>query len=258
MSHKTGLTVAVSQTLDSMKPIEIIDELGGLQAAILPRHARKALPIEWNKVEGFYVLLSHVNFDNTFTVYVGQTDYDFGLRLQKHDEEKDYWHVAILFKNYSLIPFDRMQTRYMEGLLVEAMQGFENAVVMNIKPTGEKNLSDISKPRMEAVLSSALRIMFLRGYYNSSVSSVRKNVAPFSTTSDDTDKELFARIRMIAEEIKGTEKGASGYNKWAKPKNIEAIVLARPQNIAELDAVSGVGANFLSRGEDIVRLFTEQ
>jgi len=287
---KTKLDVAVPQTLDSLEPIELIDKANGLRGAFVERYALQALSNgDWDKeTRGFYVLLSHINPDNTFTAYVGQTDYSFARRLRDHDGTKDYWNLAVLFKrDNNEDPFNRSETRFLEGAMVEALQSSPNVTVMNQKPTGEKILSDWDKPYMEQVLLSALRILFLRGYRNSHMGAitrhleskasapspvannaqVRETVTPpaFPVLSMNhqvkapVEQDLHPVLRAIAQDIHQQLKNVGVvdkfYKTWASDKNIAAIIESRPTTEAELQAIQGVGARFLSRADEITKLF---
>lgn len=177
MMSKTSLTVGVPSTLNSLEPIEIKDEQASLHAAYVERYAVPYLPAEWDKnVEGFYILLSHINADNTFTAYVGKTDWSFARRLRSHLESKDYWSTAILFKKNSLEGFNRNQTAYMEGELVKALTASPNVTVKNDKLTGDRNFSEWDKPYMETVLLACLRVLFLRGYRNAHMGAITQSL----------------------------------------------------------------------------------
>jgi len=285
------LDVAVPDTLDSLEPIELIDRMGSLRAAFVERYAINSLKrSDWDKdTKGFYVLLSHINTDNTFTAYVGQTDYSFERRLREHDKTKGYWNLAVLFKRDHEAPFNRSETRFLEGAMVDALKSSPNVHVTNDKATGESALSDWEKPYMEQVLLSALRILFLRGYRNSHLGVITRKLeidatkraesaqknnqltvrreAPkvpvsrvYSTSVLMSDKEdLYAAVERIGQEIHERileEKGQDKfYSSWARAETIAAIVEAQPQSSQELKAIHNVGANFLSRSEDIIQLF---
>jgi len=285
------LDVAVPDTLDSLEPIELIDRMSSLRAAFVERYAISSLKrSEWDKdTKGFYVLLSHINTDNTFTAYVGQTDYSFERRLREHNKTKDYWNVAVLFKRDNEVPFNRSETRFLEGAMVNALQSSPNVQVTNDKATGEDALSDWEKPYMEQVLLAALRVLFLRGYRNSHLGaitrklendttkrakSVQSEVKPVvrreppklpvsrvygTSILPSSSEDAYAAVERIGREIhenivaeKGNDKF---YASWAKEETIAAIVHAKPQSAQELKAIHGVGANFLSRAEDIIHLF---
>jgi hypothetical protein len=285
------LDVAVPDTLDSLEPIELIDRMSSLRAAFVERYAIAALKRSyWDKdTKGFYVLLSHINADNTFTAYVGQTDYSFERRLREHDKTKDYWNLAVLFKRDHEVPFNRSETRFLEGAMVDALKSSPNVSVTNEKATGEDALSDWEKPYMEQILLSALRVLFLRGYRNSHLGAITRKLETdtakraekpqienqpvprreppkvpvsrvYSTSVLGSDKEdMYAAVERIGQEIHEKileEKGKDKfYSSWAKAKTIADIVDARPQSAQELKAIHNVGANFLSRTEDIIQLF---
>ena len=170
---KTSLTLGIPNTLNSLEPIEIKDEQANLHAAYVERYAVANLPAEWDKeVEGFYVLLSHINPDNTFAAYVGKTDWSFSRRLKSHLQNKEFWNLAILFKKNSVEGFNRNQTAYIEGELVNALSSSPNVTLTNGKPTGDRTFNEWDKPYMEQVLLACLRILFIRGYRNAHMGAI--------------------------------------------------------------------------------------
>jgi hypothetical protein len=185
MSSTVGLTVVLPQNLDYLEPIEVFDKFG-LRSALIERYALGNLPSEWDRAEGFYVLLSSITPDNKFTAYVGQTDYSFRRRLADHDGSKDYWSLAVLFKRDAGEPFNRNETRYLEGLMVTALQSSPNVTVRNIKPTGEKNLPEHDKAYMDSMLLSALRVLFLRGYRNAHLGAITRTLESAEISTSPT------------------------------------------------------------------------
>jgi hypothetical protein len=169
---KVGLQIGIPETLDTMEPIEIYDHALSLKAAFVERYACASLPFEWQKAQGFYVLLSPISATNQFEAYIGKTDAGFARRLHAHNEKKDFWTLAVLFKKDSNTGFNTTQTNYLEGLLRNTLDLSPNVKVHNEAWTGDKSLSELDKPHMEAVLLSALRILFLRGYRNAHMATV--------------------------------------------------------------------------------------
>lgn len=169
---KVGLQIGIPETLDTMEPIEIYDHALSLKAAFVERYAYASIPTEWQKAQGFYVLLSPIAATNQFEAYVGKTDSGFARRLHSHNEKKSFWTLAVLFKKDSNSGFNTTQTNYLEGLLRNTLDLSPNVKVHNEAWTGDRSLSDLDKPHMEAVLLSALRILFLRGYRNAHMATV--------------------------------------------------------------------------------------
>jgi len=264
------LDVAVPDTLDSLEPIELIDRMSSLRAAFVERYAISSLKrSEWDKdTKGFYVLLSHINTDNTFTAYVGQTDYSFERRLREHNKTKDYWNLAVLFKRDNEVPFNRSETRFLEGAMVNALQSSPNVQVTNDKATGEDALSDWEKPYMEQVLLAALRVLFLRGYRNSHLGAITRNLEEqtkltipakrqiLNPTLHSSEEELYDKLHIITLDIKNSSPEAkASYHRWATKTRLNAIVVAKPVTFEELSKINGVGSMILSRANDIIKLF---
>jgi hypothetical protein len=316
MSDRIGLSASIPQLTGSYEPIEITDRKANLKAAFVDRDILSSLRSpEWDKdSHGFYVLLSPIDDQNRFTVYVGQTDYSFTRRLFEHNKVKDFWRSAVLFKHVNHSDFNRMHTRYLEGLLVDAMKAYPNATVTNIKPTGEKDLSPEDKSWMDDVLEGVLRVLQLRGYYRNvapatfgvagsqapvdanskavrrppqvtaiTVPSVSVPSVPVFTPSVVTpapetvavspqpitapvesvpnkstpahDAEPFLSLRELMKQIgKSDPSRYSSYKLWASNAILESIILINPKTKDELNRIHGVGANIMSRADDVLTI----
>jgi len=314
MTDRIGLNVSIPQTVDSYEPIEITDKKANLKAAFVDRDVLSSFRSpEWDKdSHGFYVLLSPLDEQHKFVVYVGQTDYSFTRRLFEHNKAKDFWHLAVLFKHVNHSDFNRMHTRYLEGLLVDAMKAYPNAKLVNIKPTGEKDLAPEDKPWMDDVLAGVLRVLQLRGYYRHTGSSApvpqlfakKQTVpsapkvpsmavpsvptfsppatapvhpvsqppqptatpepvqpeAPASSTSQTNlssshEAEPFMSLRALMKEIsKSDSTRYSSYKLWASNAILESIILINPKTKEELNRIHGVGANIMSRADDVIAI----
>lgn len=291
---KTSLTLGIPNTLNSLEPIEIKDEQANLHAAYVERYAVNNLPAEWDKeVEGFYVLLSHINPDNTFTAYVGKTDWSFSRRLRSHVQNKDFWNLAILFKKNSIEGFNKNQTSYMEGELAKALSSSPNVTLTNEKPTGDRTFNDWDKPYMEQVLLACLRILFIRGYRNAHMGAITQTleeptkttpvagILPPKTVTGAPPKPVeytqqtpqtqpvthstppannFEALKRIAQKIKAEhpDKVAS-YKYWASNANLNTIIDAAPQTIEELSRIK-LNNNwhiqvYMLEAEEVVKLF---
>lgn len=285
---KTSLTVGIPNTLNSLEPIEIKDEQANLHAAYVERYAVQNLPEEFDKnVEGFYVLLSHINPDNTFTAYVGKTDWSFSRRLKSHLDNKDFWKLAILFKKNSNDGFTRNQTAYMEGELVKALSSSPNVTVTNEKPTGDRTFNEWDKPYMEQVLLATLRILFIRGYRNAHMGAITQTLeekpktvggppkferkleipkAPVQQPMTKPVSELnppannFEALKRIVQRIKIDHPDkAISYKYWASNANLHTIIDAAPKTVEELSQIQlnkqWQIREYLLEGEQIVSLF---
>lgn len=284
---KTSLTIGIPNTLNSLEPIEIKDEQANLHATYVERYAVQNLPEEFDKnVEGFYVLLSHINPDNTFTAYVGKTDWSFSRRLKNHLDTKDFWKLAILFKKNSNDGFTRNQTAYMEGQLVQALSSSPNVTVTNEKPTGDRTFNEWDKPYMEQVLLATLRILFIRGYRNAHMGAItqtleekpkkvneppkfeRKLEIPKTSPQETVNQTVnlkppannFEALKRIVQRIKIEHPDkASSYKYWASNTNLHTIIDAAPKTIEELSKIRLNNQwhirEYLLEAEQIVSLF---
>jgi len=266
----TGLTVILPQNLDSLEPIQIIDR-AGLKAVLVERYALEKLPEDWYMGEGFYVLLSQLSEDNSFTAYVGQTDYSFRLRLHDHDDSKDFWRVAVLFKRAANDdPFTRTETRYLEGIMVDALKSSPNVKVTNIKPTGEKNMPDHNKAYMETMLLSALRVLFMRGYRNQHLGSITRKLETAQNKPTITPTPVLAStprqtpgsadtntaLRKICQHIYSTTpESQKSYQYWSGNKLLAQIAETKPTTKEELSQIPGVRNYLLLGAAEITALF---
>lgn len=170
------LTVLAPKSLDSLLPLEIIDEASPIRAAFVERYGIHHLSSTWQESCGFYILFSHINPDNSFDAYVGKASNGFYNRLKSHDKDKDWWRTALLvFKDHGA-GFSSTQSAYMEGLMRKILDSSPHVNVRNIAPTGDKTLPKWDEPAMEAVALSTLRIMFLRGYRNASMARIAEDL----------------------------------------------------------------------------------
>jgi hypothetical protein len=164
MASIVGLNVSMTETLEGENFIEIDDSLGRIKAYIVDREDSLNLPESWDKTTGIYVLLSPVDATGKFTAYVGLTDYSFQRRMKDHNKNKDFWQTVILFKSLLTTELDSMQTRYLEGALVDTLESFGSVKLVNIKPTGQPRLSEVHFALMNSMVDAIVRVLRLRGY----------------------------------------------------------------------------------------------
>jgi hypothetical protein len=276
MSDIIGLDVSIPYPPGSSDPIVVVDKMASLKAAFVDRNSFNFLySSEWDQDSpGFYALFSHIDENNHFAVYVGQTDSSLVQRLRNHNKDKDYWRNAVLFKHANpTAGFDRMETPYLEGLLVKAFLAYPNAQVMNKKDTGEKNFASEHKIRMNNVLDGALRILQLRGYYNSKLAStfhsnthqqddkvlirpVRPSIPKLATDHNSkTNIQALAALRQLMREIKQNNPSQSaGYSRWSSDTILQRIIDVNPKTQKELHDISKVGDNIMSHADDVLNI----
>ena len=207
----TSLRVELPATLDTLKPIEIVDETSAMRAAIVERYALPHIPVgTWGTgSQGVYVLLSHLsdneNSPTHFTAYVGKTDSSFINRLVNHDKDKPWWRTAILFRKNSLEGFNRNQTAYLEGELTTALKTSPNTTVLNAAPTGDPGFPEWEKLHMETCLLSIMRVLFLRGYRNSHLGEYTQVLEETTQNPDPVPPSLYTQLKQITLEINATD-----------------------------------------------------
>lgn len=188
MNGQIHLNLLTPESLDSLKPLEIVDTNSSLRAAFVERYGIEYLPESWKENCGFYILFSHLRDNNSFDAYVGKASNGFYRRLKEHHETKDYWRVAILLRRDSTVGFTSTQSAYLEGRMRDILDISNAVTVRNIAPTGDRTLPEWEKPGMENVILFALRAMFLRGYRNASMASVAEDItaiaSPYPSASE--------------------------------------------------------------------------
>lgn len=172
--HK--LTVLAPYSLDSLLPLEIMDNSSAVKASFVERYAIDRLSPEWLNACGFYILFSHIKDDGSFDAYVGKASNGFSRRLKSHDENKDFWRVALLIRRDTTDGFTTTESLYLEGRMRKILASSPHVRVHNIAPTGDNTLPEHDKQLMESIVLSALRIMFLRGYRNSSLGFIADSI----------------------------------------------------------------------------------
>lgn len=203
MASIVGLNVSMTETLEGENFIEIDDSLGRIKAYIVDRAESLNLPESWDKTTGIYVLLSPVDADGKFTAYVGLTDYSFQRRMKDHNKNKDFWQTVILFKSLLTTELDSMQTKYLEGALVDTLESFGSVKLVNVKPTGQPRLSEVHFALMNSMVDAMVRVLRLRGYKQ----PIKKKV---EIPTEESPKEK--SIEVTKEEPKGV------FSKLFKPK----------------------------------------
>lgn len=173
--HK--LTVLAPYSQESLLPLEIMDNSLAVKASFVERYAIDQLSTEWLGACGFYILFSHIKDDGSFDAYVGKASNGFSRRLESHDETKDFWRVALLIRRDNSDGFTTTEALYLEGRMRQVLASYVNVKVHNVAPTGDKTLPEHDKQSMESIVLSALRIMLLRGYRNSSMGFIADNRA---------------------------------------------------------------------------------
>jgi superfamily II DNA helicase RecQ len=153
-----------------------MDNSSAVKASFVERYALDKLFAEWLNACGFYILFSHIRDDGSFDAYVGKASNGFSGRLREHDEKKDFWRVALLIRRDTTYGLTSTESLYLEGRMRNILTLSPNVKVHNIAPTGDRTLPDHDKQEMESIVLSTLRIMFLRGYRNSSMGYIADSI----------------------------------------------------------------------------------
>lgn len=266
-----NLVVLAPQSLDSLLPLEIIDDTSAVRAAFVEKYGIHSLPDNWKNSCGFYILFSPLRDDNSFEAYVGKATNGFFNRLNHHYDDKSWWRTAMLVYRDTTAGFSSTQSSYLEGRMRDILDLSPHVTVHNIASTGDRTLPEWEKPAMESVVLSALRIMFLRGYRNASMGFVADMI-----TADTVDgfkpartapvvpplleKTVTRRPVLVANDmvfaLPEQEKKFAALRDWRKQvskdagisaylvfnnKELQSIVEKNPASIEELLSVHGVG-----------------
>lgn len=287
-----NLTVLSPKSLDSLQPIEVIDDSSPIRAAFVERGGIEQLPGSWKEACGYYVLFSHIHSDNTFEAYVGKASSGFYNRLRSHSKDKQWWRTALMVFKDREPGFSSTQSAFMEGKIREILESWSNVTVHNIAATGDRTLPAWEEGAMEAVALSTLRIMNLRGYRNSpalqaesappsrSEPAVEQKpsltkapsgrhraeepgvevTSPPATPSEQDEapldaagEERFRRLRTWRLEVART----NGWPAYAvfKDAALREIAKANPRDLTDIHGLPGVTPKKVeSYGQDIVRI----
>lgn len=222
-----NLTVLSPKSLDSLQPIEIIDDSSPIRAAFVERGGIEQLPESWKEACGYYVLFSHIHSDNTFEAYVGKASNGFYNRLRSHDKDKPWWRTALMVFKDREPGFSSTQSAYMEGKIREILESWTNVTVHNIAATGDRTLPSWEEGAMETIALSTLRIMHLRGYRNSQMAPAAVEPAARSLDSEparERSEEAKPSGRHRAEEPEAAPTSAP--KSPAAPAGLEGGVLS--------------------------------
>lgn len=160
------LKAAAPYSLDSMVPLEIMDDLHAMNMAFVEKYAIHHLPERWKDSQGIYILFSHLQPGYRFEAYVGQTQKGFYSRLIKHQKERGFWDTAILARRTTEHGFNSLQLNALEGKLRDILDESPNVHVHNQYPTGDKTLRPDEHEFIDKITLSIMRVMFMRGYRN--------------------------------------------------------------------------------------------
>lgn len=189
-----NLTVLSPKSLDSMLPMEIIDDSSPIRAAFVERYGIEHLPSSWKDACGFYILFSHISPDNTFEAYVGKATNGFYNRLKSHDRDKPWWRTALMVFKDREPGFSSTQSAYLEGKMREILESSRNVTIHNIAATGDKTLPEWEESAMEVIALSTLRIMSLRGYRNASMSRIAEELVVKTEAEESGEQPQVLRI----------------------------------------------------------------
>lgn len=166
MENYYHLKAAAPYSLDSLLPLEIMDDLYAMNMAFVEKYGIHQLPDRWKNSQGVYILFSHLQPGYRFEAYVGQTQKGFYSRLTKHEQERSFWDTAILARRTTSDGFNSMQLNALEGKLRDILGESQNVHVHNQYPTGDKTLPPGEYRMIDEITLSIMRVMFMRGYRN--------------------------------------------------------------------------------------------
>lgn len=232
------LQVVLPDVLDSLSPIEVIDPETGVCAALVERYEISELSVEWDTANAFYTLLSPLK-DSRWAVRIGKIEGSFKEVLRNNPDFNENWTVAFLFKT---VDTDTQLTveelTYMEILLSEVFQTSANIEVFSSTAVNT-DISNVDTAYMRHVLQSVLKILFLRGYRNSTMGNISKSLSETYQPS-----ELLTSPQPVPALRKLQNWRAAKSNLMGKPeyivgtnRELEDIVLMMPRTIEEFQNI---------------------
>lgn len=252
MNSHVQFRVEIPAVLDSLKPFEIYDEVTGVSAAIVERYALGSLQERWDSAAGIYVLFSPIATDNTFKAHVGQISSSFKAAVTKYPISNEEWTVALLFRSNRDVPLNRMQLTYLENALISVLSSSTNVELFNNREMGKLDFSYLEKEDLDDVLLSILRIMFLRGYRNSHMAELVRDLE-LQQDNNNFDEESYLDGSNILRSLQQWREGVAeanhmSYNQVATNPELQLIAERKPVDMKELIALNKLRAH-LREGE---------
>jgi len=146
--------------------IKIVDIIGWTgKAFIIPRaRLKNILQREELESQAVYFLVGETE-DGQDSVYIGEAE-DFKKRIQQHNQNKDFWNLAICFisKDDNLT---KAHVKYLEAVLIEEINKANRVKVENGNLGGVPKLPESDEADMQSFLTnlrivlSSLGFMFL-------------------------------------------------------------------------------------------------
>lgn len=245
MSSHVQFKVEIPSVLDSLKPFEIHDEATGVSAAIVERYALGSLQEKWDSAAGIYVLFSPIASDNTFKAHVGQISSSFRGTVTKYPISTEEWTVALLFRSTRDVPLNRMQITYLENALITALSSSTNVELYNDRDLAAGlDFSYLDKDDLDDMLLSILRILFLRGYRNSHMAEVVRDLELQQDSSNIDDEAYLDGSNVLRSLQQWREKvavaGGFSLNQVATNPELQLIAERRPVDGKELFALNSL------------------
>jgi hypothetical protein len=184
MSHPVA-TVKFPDELNTMFPIEIADPATGLEAGFVQRYSIEELPEWWKNEElnGVYILLSDLQFTNSFRAYVGATFDGFDEVLQLRNAKVRFWSNAIMFASPTLTPDDTAQVEVLINKLLHTGFHIKTESDLDELETDEhpdysiENVHQIPQHIRDMALF-IVRVLFLKGYRSASLAKAVHAIEP--------------------------------------------------------------------------------
>lgn len=265
MEKYHALMTYAPDSLDSLAPLEIVDDLHAMNMAFVERYGINNLTDKWNDSQGIYLLFSHIKPGHKFEAYVGQTISGFHKRLIHHDKTKSFWDTAILARRNTPEGFTSLHLNALEGRLDSILKQSSNVHVYNEYPTGDRTLRDIDESFIDGITLSIMRAMFLRGYRNQHMGaeadrlnlSVKGEETQTLPSEQDNNPKFDALKEWRYKQAVAENRTRAVYLIFDN-KTLENILLSNPKTYEELLMTPGVGpVKGAKYGKEILRILND-
>lgn len=259
MNESPTLLIKLPAVLDTLHPIEFSDPLTGITVAMVERFQVQELPERWNKTQGFFILLAPLDNNSRWKAYVDTIKEGFRATLRNTDfsdlgVDKNFWSVAFLFTTDPADkPLSQEEIEYMKILMIQVFQTSPNVQVLNQPALIDNNFTGIDAEYMRHVLQSVLKVLFVRGYRNSHLGEISRNLTELYSPELIKDVPLLRKLQDWREQkAKLNNRPASTL---VSNVELELISEVAPASIEELQAIEGL--NTITRSyyaEEIISL----
>ncbi len=150
-------------------PAMISIDYGAVNIAIVNRDflnskkSSKQSKDEWD-TQGVYILLSNIDSDETYQIYVGQTK-NLLSRLSQHNKssEKEWWKKAVIFYSKRQ-EFTLAHVTWLETYFIEESLKFKNSILENAQSGSNSPISEEEKDKIKYFFDMFYKALWMLGY----------------------------------------------------------------------------------------------